>query len=48
MKQWYELLFENYARTYDAENFTGNAGECDFIEREGFNKAARILTSDAV
>ncbi len=45
MKQWYELLFENYARTYDTENFTGGTpGECDFIERElGFNKAARIL-----
>ncbi len=35
MKQWYELLFENYARKYDQECFVqGTAGECDFIERE--------------
>lgn len=45
MKQWYELLFENYARKYDEENFTqGTPGECDFIEKEiGFDKSARIL-----
>jgi len=45
MKQWYESLFENYARTYDSEIFTqGTIGECDFIEREiGYNKSIRIL-----
>jgi len=35
MKQWYESLFENYARKYDKECFVqGTAGECDFIEQE--------------
>jgi len=35
MKQWYESLFENYARKYDKECFVqGTAGECDFIELE--------------
>jgi 2-polyprenyl-3-methyl-5-hydroxy-6-metoxy-1,4-benzoquinol methylase len=45
MKQWYESLFENYARKYDEECFVqGTAGECDFIEKEiGHDKAARIL-----
>jgi 2-polyprenyl-3-methyl-5-hydroxy-6-metoxy-1,4-benzoquinol methylase len=45
MKQWYELLFENYGLQYDKENFThGTIGECDFIEKEiGFNKNYRIL-----
>jgi 2-polyprenyl-3-methyl-5-hydroxy-6-metoxy-1,4-benzoquinol methylase len=45
MKQWYEELFENYARTYDTESFTrGTIGECDFIEREiGHDKTSRIL-----
>lgn len=45
MKQWYESLFENYARKYDAERFTqGTAGECDFIEEEcGRDKSLRIL-----
>jgi hypothetical protein len=34
-KQWYETLFENYAKKYDAEIFTqGTLGECDFIEQE--------------
>jgi len=34
-KQWYELLFENYGKKYDNENFTqGTIGECDFIEKE--------------
>ncbi len=33
--QWYEKLFENYAKNYDNESFTkGTAGECDFIEQE--------------
>jgi len=45
MEQWYEKLFENYARTYDNEEFTkGTLGECDFIEKEiGHDKSARIL-----
>jgi ubiquinone/menaquinone biosynthesis C-methylase UbiE len=35
MKQWYEALFENYARKYDKECFVqGTVGECDFIEQE--------------
>jgi 2-polyprenyl-3-methyl-5-hydroxy-6-metoxy-1,4-benzoquinol methylase len=45
MKQWYELLFQNYALKYDNESFTqGTTGECDFIEAEtGNNKQTRIL-----
>ena len=44
-KQWYELLFENYAQQYDSENFThGTVGECDFIEKEiNFDKSLKIL-----
>ena len=44
-KQWYESLFENYAQTYDNENFThGTIGECDFIEKElAFDKSLKIL-----
>jgi 2-polyprenyl-3-methyl-5-hydroxy-6-metoxy-1,4-benzoquinol methylase len=44
-KQWYELLFEDYARKYDQECFTqGTQGECDFIEKEiHFDKSLRIL-----
>jgi len=35
MKQWYQELFSNYARTYDKEPFTqGTAGEVNFIEQE--------------
>ncbi|MFC2149172.1 class I SAM-dependent methyltransferase [Candidatus Auribacterota bacterium] len=35
MKQWYESLFENYAKKYDKECFVqGTPGECDFIEQE--------------
>ncbi len=35
MRQWYESLFDNYARKYDKECFVqGTAGECDFIEQE--------------
>jgi len=43
--QWYEKLFENYAKNYDNENFTkGTPGECDFIEQElGFNKSLKII-----
>ncbi len=45
MKQWYESLFENYGKKYDAEPFTqGTSGECDFIEDEiGRNKRLKIL-----
>jgi 2-polyprenyl-3-methyl-5-hydroxy-6-metoxy-1,4-benzoquinol methylase len=45
MKQWYEELFENYAKTYDKETFTqGTSGECDFIEKEiHHDKSAKIL-----
>ena len=45
MKQWYEILFENYANQYEKESFTqGTLGECDFIEIEaGNNKDLRIL-----
>jgi len=35
MKQWYEILFQNYALKYDDEPYTkGTSGECDFIESE--------------
>lgn len=45
MKQWYEVLFENYGKQYDHENFThGTIGECDFIEKEiQYNKNFSIL-----
>ena len=45
MKQWYEELFENYAKTYDTEEFTkGTIGECDFLEKEiGYDKTLKIL-----
>ena len=45
MKQWYETLFENYAKKYDEEVYTqGTAGECDFIEAElGFDRSKKIL-----
>ena len=45
MKQWYELLFENYAQKYDKECFVqGTLGECDFIEQElDYNKDMRII-----
>ena len=45
MKQWYEELFENYAKTYDTEKFTkGTIGECDFIEKEiNYDKRLKIL-----
>ncbi len=45
MKQWYESLFENYAKSYDNEIFVkGTIGECDFIEKEiDFNKAMKII-----
>ena len=45
MKQWYESLFENYARKYDKECFVqGTVGECDFIEAEaGGDKSIKII-----
>jgi 2-polyprenyl-3-methyl-5-hydroxy-6-metoxy-1,4-benzoquinol methylase len=45
MKQWYELLFENYAQKYDKEIFVqGTIGECDFIEKElAYNKVLKII-----
>lgn len=45
MKQWYELLFENYGKKYDEESFTqGTSGECDFIEQEiNYDKSLRII-----
>jgi len=45
VKQWYELLFENYGRKYDQEPFTqGTLGECDFIEQEiSRDKSLKII-----
>jgi 2-polyprenyl-3-methyl-5-hydroxy-6-metoxy-1,4-benzoquinol methylase len=45
MKQWYELLFEDYARKYDKECFVqGTAGECDFIEKEiAYDESLKII-----
>lgn len=45
MKQWYETLFENYARKYDNECFVqGTLGECDFIEQEaGRDRSTNII-----
>ena len=45
MKQWYEVLFENYANKYDKECFVqGTPGECDFIEEElNHDKKIRII-----
>jgi len=45
MKQWYESLFENYAKTYEKECFVqGTVGECDFIEQElNYDKNIRVL-----
>ena len=44
-KQWYETLFENYANTYEKEEFTkGTIQEVDFIEKEiSFNRTKLIL-----
>lgn len=45
MKQWYEALFENYAKKYDQECYVqGTVGECDSIEEEiGRDKSINIL-----
>lgn len=50
MKQWYELLFENYAQKYDKECFVqGTLGECDFIEQElNYNKNGKTRGRQAV
>jgi 2-polyprenyl-3-methyl-5-hydroxy-6-metoxy-1,4-benzoquinol methylase len=44
-KQWYESLFENYANTYEKEDFTkGTLQEVDFIEKEiSFDHSKLIL-----
>jgi 2-polyprenyl-3-methyl-5-hydroxy-6-metoxy-1,4-benzoquinol methylase len=45
MKQWYEELFENAAKSYDKEPFIkGTHGEVDFFEKElASDKSATIL-----
>src|SRR4030042_5649237 len=45
MKKWYELLFENYGKTYDKECVVqGTLGECDFIEQElAYDKSLKII-----
>jgi 2-polyprenyl-3-methyl-5-hydroxy-6-metoxy-1,4-benzoquinol methylase len=45
MKQWYELLFEDYAQKYDKECFVqGTQGECDFIEKEiAYDRSLKII-----
>jgi ubiquinone/menaquinone biosynthesis C-methylase UbiE len=45
MKQWYEELFENAAKSYDKEPFVkGTHGEVDFIEKElAYDKSAPVL-----
>ena len=45
MKQWYETLFDNYAKGYDSESYVqGTVGEVDFIEKElGFDKSKNFL-----
>ena len=45
MRQWYELLFDNYADTYERECFTqGTLAECDFIEKElNHDKTLKII-----
>ncbi len=45
MKQWYEELFSNFARSYDQEAFTkGTLREVDFIEQElGYDHSTTIL-----
>lgn len=44
-KSWFELLFENYSKTYDKEAFTqGTVQEVDFLEKEiDVNKDMSIL-----
>jgi ubiquinone/menaquinone biosynthesis C-methylase UbiE len=45
MKKWYRELFQDYAKTYETEDFTkGTLGEIDFIEKEiGQKKSIKIL-----
>jgi 2-polyprenyl-3-methyl-5-hydroxy-6-metoxy-1,4-benzoquinol methylase len=44
-KPWYEILFENYGKTYEQNDFTkGTLGEVDFIEKElNFKHSLTIL-----
>jgi 2-polyprenyl-3-methyl-5-hydroxy-6-metoxy-1,4-benzoquinol methylase len=43
-KQWYESLFENYANTYEKEEFTkGTLQEVDFIENEILNDRSKLI-----
>jgi 2-polyprenyl-3-methyl-5-hydroxy-6-metoxy-1,4-benzoquinol methylase len=43
-KQWYETLFENYANTYEQEDFTkGTLQEVDFIEQEIFRDKSKLI-----
>lgn len=44
-EQWYEILFDNYGKTYDSEIFAqGTIGECDFLEKEfGYDKSLKII-----
>jgi len=45
MKQWYEELFEDFAESYEEEEFTkGTQGEVDFIETEiDYDRSRHIL-----
>ena len=44
MVKWYEELFDNYAKTYETEEFVkGTIGEIDFIEKEiNYDKSRRL------
>jgi 2-polyprenyl-3-methyl-5-hydroxy-6-metoxy-1,4-benzoquinol methylase len=43
-KQWYESLFENYANTYEKEDFTkGTLMEVDFIEKEISSDHSKLI-----
>ncbi|KYC53032.1 MAG: bifunctional 3-demethylubiquinone-9 3-methyltransferase/ 2-octaprenyl-6-hydroxy phenol methylase [Candidatus Methanofastidiosum methylothiophilum] len=45
MKKWYEELFQNFAESYETQEYTkGTIGEIDFIEKEiNYNKSFKIL-----
>jgi 2-polyprenyl-3-methyl-5-hydroxy-6-metoxy-1,4-benzoquinol methylase len=43
-KQWYETLFENFANSYEKEDFTqGTVQEVDFIEKEIFYDHSKLI-----
>jgi SAM-dependent methyltransferase len=43
-KHWYESLFENFANTYEKEDFTkGTLQEVDFIEKEIFSDKTKLI-----